>query len=65
MEVGLPWTSVVDMLPMARFVGSMLNGTDVRYMLFYTFFPITGHSFHATWFRKLSVVIFNHNSLEK
>jgi len=29
MEVGLPWTSVIDLLPMTQFVGPMLNGADV------------------------------------
>ena len=29
MEVGLPWTSVIDLLPMAQFMGPMLNGADV------------------------------------
>ena len=34
MEVGLPWTSAIDLLPMALFVGSMLNGADVLTVLY-------------------------------
>jgi len=53
MEVDLPWTSVIDLLPMAQFVGAMLNGADV--LPVFSFSP----SFRT---QNISPFVINHQS---